>query len=282
MSLLAIKVFAAVAILVVGIVGGVVPLLAAGHRAIRRLLSLGNALSGGIFLGAGFVHLLPKAGDALEKVAEYPLAPLLAAAGVCMLLLIDRVLLETSFAIGAEGAGGEVTKRQPIYPLVLLVVLSIHSVIAGIALGLEAGVAASVLVMLAILFHKGSAASALMVSVHASGANRRRQWTILTVFVVMTPLGIALGTAVSSLLEGGLAVLIEGIFNALAAGTFIYVAVLNVIDPEVSRLEDRVARFVHSALIGQDDVPMPTQDSDRILKFLLVVVGLAGVAVLGI
>ena len=44
--------------------------------------------------------------------------------------------------------------RQPIYPLVLLVVLSIHSIIAGAALGLEAEVATSVLVMLGILFHK--------------------------------------------------------------------------------------------------------------------------------
>ena len=50
----------------------------------------------------------------------------------------------------------------------------------------------------------------------------------------------------------------------------------------MSRLEDRVARFVHSALIGQDDLPMPTKDSDLILKFLMVLLGLASMAVLGI
>ena len=166
-SLLAIKVVAAVVILVVGVVGGVIPLLAARHHASRRFLSLGNSLAGGIFLGAGFIHLLPEAGAALGEVIEYPLAPLLAAIGVCVLLLIDRVLFETTRA----GGGGT---HQPIYPLVLLVVLSIHSIIAGIALGLEAEVAASVVVMLAILFHKGSAAFALMVSVHAS---RRRHET---------------------------------------------------------------------------------------------------------
>ena len=279
LTLLALKIVAAVAILVVGVVGGTIPLLAARHHASRRLFSLGNALAGGIFLGTGFIHLLPDAGEALEGVGAYPLAPLLAAVGVVVLLLIDRVLFETTRAVGAAQGGGT---PQPIYPVVLLVVLSIHAIIAGIALGLEAEVAASVLVMLGILFHKGSAAFALMVSVHATGADQRRFWTVLTIFVAMTPLGIGLGTVGLSLLEGRVAMLIEGSFTALAAGTFIYVAILDVIDAEMSRIDDRVARFVRSALIGKDDVPMPSQDTDRILKFVLVLGGLASMAVLGI
>lgn len=131
-------------------------------------------------------------------------------------VLIDRVLFETTHAIASGEDGGT---RQPIYPLVLLVVLSIHSIIAGIALGLEAEVATSVLVMFAILFHKGSAAFAVMVSAYASGADKRRLWTILTIFVMMTPLGTLLGMASSSPLEGRVAVLLEGSLNALAAGT---------------------------------------------------------------
>ena len=279
LTLLALKIVAAAAILVVGVVGGTIPLLAARHDASRRFFSLGNALAGGIFLGAGFIHLLPDAAEALEGVGAYPLAPLLAAVGVVVLLLIDRVLFETTRSVGAAQGGGT---AQPIYPVVLLVVLSIHSIIAGIALGLEAEVAASVLVMLAILFHKGSAAFALMVSVHASGADKRRLRTVLTIFVVMTPVGIGLGAVGLSLLEGRAAMLIAGSFTALAAGTFIYVAILDVIDAEMSRLDDRVAHFVRSALIGTDDMPMPSQDTDRILKFVLVLGGLASMAVLGI
>ena len=277
--MLALKIVAAVAILVVGVVGGIIPLLAAQHHASRRFFSLGNALAGGIFLGAGFIHLLPEAGEALEGVVAYPLAPLLAAVGVIVLLLIDRVLFETSHTSGAA-QGGRTTR--PIYPVVLLVALSFHSIIAGIALGLEAEVAASVLVMLAILFHKGSAAFALMVSVHASGADQRRLRTVLAIFVVMTPVGIGLGTVGQSLLEGQAAMLIKGIFTALAAGTFIYVAILDVIHEEMSRTDDRVARFVHSTLMGEDDVPMPSQDTDRILKFVLILGGLASMAVLAI
>ena len=121
-----------------------------------------------------------------------------------------------------------------------------------------------------------------MVSVRASGADRRRLWTVLTIFVGMTPLGILVGTVASNLLEGQAAELIEGSFNALAAGTFIYVAILDVINAEMSRIDDRVAHFIRSTLIGKDDVPMPVEDTDRFLKFVLVFVGLAGMAVLGI
>ena len=270
---------AALAILAVGILGGIIPRLAARRQKSRRFLALGNALAGGIFLGAGFIHLLPEAAEALDEVVDYPLAALLAALGVGILLLIDRVVFESTRAGGA--AQPEAT-RQPIYPVVLLVVLSIHSIIAGIALGLEPEVAASVLVMLGILFHKGSAAFALMVSAHSAGADSRRLTFILSVFVVMTPLGILLGTVAANLLEGTAAKLIEGSFNALAAGTFIYVAILDVIDAEMSRFDDRVARFVSSALMGESDVAMPVQDRDRFLKFVLVIAGLASMAVLGI
>ena len=279
MSLIAIKVVAAVAIFAVGVLGGVIPFLATRHHASHRFFSLGNSLAGGIFLGAGFIHLMPEASEVLDEVVKYPLAPLLAAVGVCVLVLIDRVLFETTHAI-SSGKDGET--RQPIYPVVLLVVLSIHSIIAGIVLGLEAEVATSVLVMIAILFHKGSAAFALMVSAYASGAEKRRLWTILTIFVMMTPLGIILGAGASSLVEGRIAMLLEGSFNALAAGTFIYVAILDVINAEMSRRDDRIAHFVRSTLIGEDDVPMPSQDTDRIFKFVLILVGLTCMAVLGI
>ncbi len=279
MSLLELKIIAALAILAVGIVGGIIPLLAARHDTSRRFLSLGNALAGGIFLGAGFIHLLPEAGEALEGVVDYPLAPLLAAVGVVALLLIDRVLFETSHGVEAdEGTGA----RQPIYPLILLVVLSIHSIIAGIALGMEPEVAASLLVMVAILSHKGSAAFALMVSVQAAGADRRRLRRVLTIFVFMTPLGIMLGTLASGVFEGDAALLVEGSFNALAAGTFVYVAILDVIDAEMTRTDDRIAHFVRSSLLGEDDVPMPEEDTDRIAKFVLIFVGLISMAVLAL
>ncbi len=274
-SLVAVKVFAAVAILLVAIGGGLVPIAARRRSQSRRFLSLGNALAGGIFLGGGFLHLLPEAAESLGEAVEYPLAPLLAASGVCLLLLIERVVLDTRSAGGPAPAA-------PARPLVLLLALSAHSVIAGIALGVEGDLSTSLLVLLAILFHKGSAAFALVVSSLASGATVKRAKAALLAFSAMTPLGIALGTAASAILEGQLAAVVTGCFGALAAGTFIYVGILDIINEELASFDDRVASFTASALIGDDDVPMPIEDPDRSLKFALVVAGLACMAVLGL
>ena len=276
-SLLAIKIVATVAILGVATIGGLIPLLMTRHNASHRFFSLGNSLAGGIFLGAGFIHLLPEASEVLEDVVEYPLGPMLAAVGVALLLLIDRVVFENRAQLDQDKA-----KTRPIYPLVLLIVLSIHSAIAGAALGLQSDAATSIFVMVAILCHKGSAAFALIVSMVAAGAERKRLWAVLAIFSSMTPLGIVLGTVASGLLDGAVAVLIEASFNALAAGTFIYVAILDVINAEMSRIDDRVAHFVRSAMVGDDDLPMPTEDTDRLLKVSLVVVGFIGMALVGI
>ena len=278
-SLLTLKIIAAFSILGVGVLGGIIPVLAARRQSGRRFFSLGNALAGGIFLGVGFTHLLPEAEEMLAGFTDYPLGPLLAAAGIVILLWIDRVFFES---MGAAGNPDSPEQRQPVYPVVMLAALSIHSVITGVALGLEPEVAASVLVMTGILLHKGSAAFALMVSAHTAGMNAARLRVMLTIFVLMTPLGILFGTSVSSLMGGESAELFEGVFNALAAGTFIYVAIMDVIDGEMGRIEDRMARFVSSALAGTDDVDMPVRDSDRLLKFLLVLLGLGSMALLGV
>ncbi len=277
MTPLAIKIIAGVSILGIAIVGGMIPILVSKQQASRRYLSLGNALAGGIFLGVGFVHLLPEADEALRNVVDYPLAPLLAALGVGLLLLIDRVVLEgRNSMLGQE----DEPTRPPFYAFVLLIVLSVHSIIAGMALGLQPEAAAALVVMLGILFHKGSAAFALIVTAHSAG--NRKLWQTLWLFAVMTPIGIVLGTVAGQVFEGRTALVFEGSFNAIAAGTFIYVAVMDVLDAEMSRERDRVAHYVRSSLMGEDDVPMPEQDRDRWLKFALVVIGIGAMAVMGL
>ena len=152
---LVVKLLIIAAVLLAAVGAGMVPILAKQWRRSERLLSLANALAGGLFLGAGFLHLLPQSHQDFGGVLDYPMAPLLAAVGVCGLLFVERVVFES---VKPEGAG----TARPIYTYALLVVLSTHSVIAGIAIGLEdTFVAASVMVAIAILFYQGSAAFTL-------------------------------------------------------------------------------------------------------------------------
>ena len=278
MSLLTFKLLSAAAILAIAVIGGLIPLYAAKHENSRRFFSLGNAFAGGLFLGVGFIHLLPEGIEKLEGVTDYPLAALLAAFGLVGLLLIDRVIYGEHHVAGHS----EDDEQHCIYPYVLLVLLSVHSVIAGISLGIESHVSGLAIILLGILCHKGSAAFALMISVLRAGIEKRRHRPILAVFVSMTPLGILAGMGAAMTLEDSETVttLIEGSFNAIAAGTFIYVAIIDIIDAELSRRNVRVAKFVVSVLAGDDDQPMPTRDHDRIIKFVLVILGIGLMALL--
>ncbi len=237
MDLSTIKFLSALAIIAVGVAGGIVPIIAGRSEDSRRFFSLGNAFAGGVFLGAGLIHLLPDGANKLSGASEYPVAGLLATFGLALLLLIDRVLFSH------RQFDGEVDHDVRTYPYVLTVILSVHSIIAGISLGLETHVSTSVVILLAILSHKGSAAFALMVSLHAGGFSRARQKRVLFLFVMMTPVGLLVGIVASASLLSSTATLIEGAFDALTAGTFIYVAVLDIIDEELSKDEDKLAKF---------------------------------------
>jgi len=237
-SLLSLKALSALGIIAVGLIGGSIPILARRLENSRRMFSLGNAFAGGIFVGAGLIHLLPDGTSKLETVTDYPLAGLLAALGLALLLLIDRVLFghdAVSEKMGKSHVGA--------YPYLLAVILSVHSIIAGTSLGLETHFSTTIVILLAIVFHKGSASFALMVNLHNAGVSSGQQKKILGAFVLMTPLGLLLGTIASAALTANTAILIEGAFDALAAGTFLYVAVLDIINEELSTEEDKVAKF---------------------------------------
>ena len=273
MELLTVKLLAALGIIAITVIGGAIPLLAARRQVSRRFFSLGNAFAGGIFLGVGFIHLLPEGMHELEELVDYPLGALLAVVGVGLLLLIDRVIFDHGH--GDVPSGGR--QRGSIYPYMLLVLLSIHSIAAGVALGLEAGLSTAIVIIVGILSHQGSESFAFVVSTHAAGLEARRQKIMLAILALTAPVGILIGLAASTVLSelSEVRTLIEGGFVAFAAGTFIYVAIIDIIHEEFAKREVRVARFVMSVLSGEDDVPMPTAGDDRVAKFLLIVAGIA-------
>lgn len=278
MDLITIKIISFVSILGIALIGGSIPFWWAKWTESERFFSLGNAFAGGLFLGVGFMHLLPEGIEQLSHFSDFPLGTAVATAGFALLLLIDRVLFP-------ENDLGEVVKEsgtQTIYPYVLLCMLSIHSIVAGIALGLEQHIAGAITLLVGILFHKGPAAFALMLSARTASVSQSRQRSFLALFCLMTPIGILLGTSSGTLFisQDDLYLLLQGIFNAFAAGTFIYIAVIDIIDKELTMHQMQIARYSVSAVAGSDDVAMPAPKRDRFLKFVLIVVGILLVALI--
>ncbi|KAF5840704.1 ZIP zinc transporter-domain-containing protein [Dunaliella salina] len=88
--------------------------------------------------------------------------------------------------------------------------------------------------------HKGLAAYALGSSVVESKASAKRFWSVILAFSLASPVGIFIGYALSSVSnsKGGAAL------SALASGTFLYVAMMEVIPRELDDPHMRMPKML--------------------------------------
>jgi len=90
-----------------------------------KLLIGGNTLAAGILLSAGLTHMLPDAIEALSGITAYPLAPAIAGAAFCFLVVLGEVVSSllpkreephTQTACAAYGAGFALWPRWELMP----------------------------------------------------------------------------------------------------------------------------------------------------------------------
>ncbi|PNW82918.1 hypothetical protein CHLRE_06g299600v5 [Chlamydomonas reinhardtii] len=135
------------------------------------------------------------------------------------------------------GAGGR--KLSFATAVLLAAALCIHSILEGMALGAQVSMRSTEDIMMAIAAHKGLAAYALGASIVESGASSTRFWTVIGLFAAATPLGILMGYGLSSSANSkpGAAL------SALASGTFLYVAFMEVIPKELADGKNRLLKM---------------------------------------
>ncbi|MDO8107849.1 ZIP family metal transporter [Isoptericola sp. b441] len=246
-SLLAVKLGFAVVVAAVGLVGALLPWVLRRWSADDRTLALSDSFAGGVLGGAGMIHLLGAGIDTFHAAlpgVTYPLALLVAGVGFLLILLIEAVVVPGhpghDTAPGTGGPAGlqhEVDLHPPTAgsrfgPVILLVVLSVHSVVLGLALGAQSALAGALVVFVAIIAHKAAAGVALGVGYRRAGLTRRAAMPWLAFFSGMTPLGIVVGSVVGAALTGRTATVFEAVFDSLGAGTFLYIAALDIIKTE--------------------------------------------------
>jgi zinc transporter 1/2/3 len=116
-----------------------------------------------------------------------------------------------------------------ITPYILLIALSIHGSIEGIALGVMNSLKDCSILFTAILLHKWAESFALGISFYKSGTEKNNYIYMIFLFTLFGPLGIIIGMIFS---DAGF--LIKGIMLGISGGTFIYVAASEIIVEEFS------------------------------------------------
>jgi zinc transporter 1/2/3 len=261
MQIVELKVIFAVAVFITGIFGVLFPWALRSGRIGDRFMIWGDTFAGGVLGGTGLVHLLSNGVDKFQELAPglvYPFAFVLAGAGFLLILLIEAVIVadpdpaQSPLHCGARGASHEIgagTKTARWHPesLILLLVLSVHSIILGLALGAQKSVVATLIIFIAIIVHKWMAGFALGVNFHRAGTSLRRTVSPAAFFASMTPIGILTGTGINALISPGDQLLFEAIFSSLGAGTFLYIATLDIIRTEFELPGDRWQKWLLAA-----------------------------------
>jgi zinc transporter 1/2/3 len=228
------KYAAAAVVLLAGIAGGAFANRLTRWRSSKWIARLANTFAGGVFLGAALMHMLPDARDKFDAFftdMQYPYYTLVAAVSFLLVLLLDkRVVLSRS-------------NSESIYPYLLALVLSVHSIITGIAFGLEQHFVGAAAILVAILAHKTTAAMALGISFNREHIDKQRSRNLMRMFYVTTPIGIVFGTWWSGLLQGPSGIIAAAVFDALAAGTFFYIAVVDILVEEFKVEEFKAPRL---------------------------------------
>ncbi len=256
MDPLATKLVFLVGILVAGLAGAGLPLLSPRAASGGRAMSWGNAFSAGTFLGIGLIHMLGEAHSAWTDLGwSYPIAFVLATVAFATSLLVEHVLLPEPAHEIVHHHGHDCIEEHHaeagsngIYPYVLVVLLSLHSVLAGLALGTQNSFTNGVILFAAIFVHKGTAGLALGVSLARSEIARPRTLKLAGLFGMMTPLGILAGILLNSFVQGVSESHLDAAVLALAAGTFIYIASLDIIQDEFLRPGSRFMKWLFATL----------------------------------
>lgn len=247
-----------VLIFLIALAGGSVPwLVKSRSRRGRDFLAVASAFSAGVFLGAGLLHMLAEGNELLEEAMtdqiiniSFPLSFVLCGAGYFVSVASEILVLghahrhvavevhkqedseleeQNSDCLDdnnlAESYLDERNQELRLKVITLAVVLGIHSVLAGLALGFSSSRSSVGATMGAIVAHKLVDTFSFGVSLQSATKSLRWYWFVMVLFSLITPIGVGVGMAIiaSANMERD-RLYVGGIVQAFASGAFIYVA----------------------------------------------------------
>ena len=215
----------------------------------QKWTSRAESLAGGVFLGAGLAHLLQEAFEDIDDSwnTRYPVAP-----AVCLVTFViltcvqlfsysehdEQFVVETnrdellsSLVDGTTSFVGDdsydpnqaLTKFGKNYltvpTLSLYLIMDIHSMIEGIALGILKDATRTLAIFLAIIGHKPIEAFALALILLKDKPYKALYWVLIAFYSLLTPVGIIAGMWISNHSNNAW----KGIISAFSAGTFLFV-----------------------------------------------------------
>ena len=142
---------------------------------------------------------------------------------------------------------GNILGGTPAITLVVFISLSFHSIMEGVAIGVQTKLPWDV--FLAVIAHKALAAFALGLEIMSNKVSRIEFISFISIFSLMSPLGIWIGSlTIRGSSNHGTDSLASGICTALSGGTFLFVAVMEIIPQELQNRQDQLMKSIALSL----------------------------------
>jgi zinc transporter 1/2/3 len=242
------KWISAAVIWVTTFIGSALPMWITAIKWTSRL----ESLAGGVFLGAGLAHLLDDSFDNLHEKSDYPFAPAIALVMFVVLTAIELFSYgehDEQFQVGEEAQkkhvydainddnqnleslqSGGITQKVELFgkdnsqmtvpTYSLYVIMDIHSVIEGLALGIMQKDASIIAIFCAIVGHKPVEAFALSLIILKDKPTKFLFWLLVVLYTLMSPIGLITGIYLVELVNNPWVI---GSIAAVSAGTFLFV-----------------------------------------------------------
>ncbi len=210
------KLLFAMAILIVTWLAGWYPFIHKKKNSEHFEFPVGETLATGVFLGAALLHMLPEAHKLFSHLDyQYPFSYMLAGLVFLVFLWLEHLGKELHEHHDASSTS---------FAILAMVMMSVHSVILGTALGFTQYSSVIVMLFLAIIAHKWAESFAISVQLNKSGLSMKSSKRMFFLFSLMTPLGILIGSVSSQEHSNSL---FDAILMSISAGTFLYLGTLH-------------------------------------------------------
>ncbi len=216
------KILAASLIFVIAIIVGRIPLYFERSNKLKSSLEYCNALTIGLFLSVGLMHLLP---SAIEHFQQHN--PKGSSTSVFVVCTATAIALQIIEKIGNKIVNSTNTQTHWL-SYFLMIVLSVHSILEGLVLGFELNPKYEMTIFLAIIAHKGAESFSLITNMLTSKIQRHKIIISLVFFSMTTPIGVVLGKNMIDINIIGPDTYLLAYFESIAAGTFVYIAMKNI------------------------------------------------------
>jgi len=137
----------------------------------------------------------------------------------------------------------EMTTNSKLRSLLLLLALSLHSVFEGLAIGLQPNVDEVLEIFAAVALHKSVVAFSLSLNLVQSNLKLGSILQLTFIFCVASPVGLGIGMGVMKMCSSGQLIVLSGLLQGLACGTFLYVTFFEVLPHELNSSGQRMSKL---------------------------------------